>query len=207
MSSTHPLEYYKTELADIPYMAYEGSNAYFIPAEAINKRVVERVLEAFRPQDEIRFFDNNHFQISDPGAHVTVHKFKDSFVYSLANYGWSSRGQTITDFHLIRYILKSLPELKELCIYPLNVDITRERTHFYHEKQLTLVETYLSVSLYEVNGSYLLRDIFYSDEYFNVLLNQIQTTAYENRAAGLPKIIRELLNEPLELVDNHIIIK
>lgn len=208
MSQIPPIEYYTTQLPDIPNVVYEDSNAYCVTADTMNRELLKRILHSFRPEDALYFFDKDYFKISDPGAYVTVHKSKNSFVYSLANHGWSSLGQTIHHFHLIRYILKSLSQYGELSIYPLRGGMAREQNRFYYEKQLTLIKVHQTVSLYEVNGSYLLKDILYSGEYFNVLLNEDQTIEYEEKGPiGLSQIIEEVLKNPLELIDNHMIIK
>ena len=67
------------------------------------KDLIGQVIDKLDERCAIKFFDNFHPQISDPGAYVTVHKENGQLKYELANHGWSSAWKTILKDSLTDY--------------------------------------------------------------------------------------------------------
>lgn len=119
---------------------------------------VMNVLVELTVDYELVFFDYFHPQWSDPGAYVTVRRYKNNFVYMLGNHGWSSPWYATDINRLCRYIMKNKDyqndsiNIRRSLRQPvfLNEDLICEKYWFCKLNLVHEVEN--QYKLYEVNG-------------------------------------------------------
>lgn len=153
----------RQNIENIQFYRINRNDSVYIDTNGINNENLDFLLDYFPQYRSLFFFDHFFPQRSDPGAYVTVYRYKYEYAYWLGNHGWTTlnRFQKINKYFLKRYILKNIKYNENNFGFgrlgEKEDQITKKLVQeFYIEKQLRILD-YPNQKLFEVNGYYLIQ--------------------------------------------------
>lgn len=173
----------RNNIENIQFYRINRNDSVYIDAKGINNENLDFLLDYFPQYRSLFFYDHYFPQRSDPGAYVTVYRYKYEYAYWLGNHGWTTlnRFQKISKYFLKRYILKNIKYNENNFgfgrIGEKEDQITKKLVQeFYIKSQLKTID-YPKQKVFEVNGYYLLQ-IEPNQTALEQILSQIQEPTY-----------------------------